>query len=147
MSIDVRRLRCENYLRHRSAWAATQCCRLHKQRWMRPNSQDIPPAQSAPRFQAVGPRKRARRRTRLFPRRPGFFTRSCQRWLVETRGWVLHDILGRMAQFKESMKKHPPVPLGASDPYAPPKYGKATKGASGAGCPRSNTALSPSLLA
>jgi len=41
---------------------------------------------------------------------------ACQRWLVETRGWVLHDILGRMAQFKESMKKDPPVPLGASDP-------------------------------
>jgi arylsulfatase A-like enzyme len=35
-------------------------------------------------------------------------------------GWVLHGIFQALAPFNESLKKYPAIPMGASDPYAPP---------------------------
>ena len=37
-----------------------------------------------------------------------------------TRGWVLHAMFAQLTKFQESLKKYPPIPMGASDPYAPP---------------------------
>ena len=36
-----------------------------------------------------------------------------------TRGWVLHAMFAQLAKFQESLKKYPPIPMGASDPYRP----------------------------
>jgi arylsulfatase len=39
---------------------------------------------------------------------------------VVTHGWILHAMLAQLATFQESLKKSPPIPPGASDPYTPP---------------------------
>ena len=39
---------------------------------------------------------------------------------IETRAWVLHAIFAELAKFQASMKLDPAVPMGSSDPYAPP---------------------------
>lgn len=38
-----------------------------------------------------------------------------------THGWVLHGIFARLDPFLASLKRFPPVPMGASDPYTPPR--------------------------
>ena len=38
---------------------------------------------------------------------------------IETRGWVLHTMFAELAKFQATLKKEPPVPIGASDPYTP----------------------------
>ncbi|MGH8863301.1 MAG: arylsulfatase [Burkholderiales bacterium] len=38
-----------------------------------------------------------------------------------TRGWVLHAMFGELARFQATLKQDPPVPMGSSDPYTPPK--------------------------
>ena len=38
-----------------------------------------------------------------------------------TRGWVLHAMFAQMSKFQATLKSDPPVPMGASDPYGPPK--------------------------
>ena len=40
---------------------------------------------------------------------------------VVTHGWILHATFGQLAIFQESLKKYPPVPMGAADPYTPPR--------------------------
>jgi arylsulfatase len=39
---------------------------------------------------------------------------------VVTHGWILHAMLAHLTKFQESLKKYPPVPMGASDPFTPP---------------------------
>ena len=39
---------------------------------------------------------------------------------VVTHGWIAHAMFGELARFQASLKKYPPVPLGASDSYQPP---------------------------
>jgi arylsulfatase len=39
---------------------------------------------------------------------------------VVTHGWILHAMFGQLAKFQESLKKYPPIPMGAGDPYTPP---------------------------
>ena len=39
---------------------------------------------------------------------------------IEKQGWVMHAMFARLGQFQATMKKDPPVPMGASDPYLPP---------------------------
>ncbi len=40
---------------------------------------------------------------------------------IETRGWIAHAMFAEMAKFQATLKKDPPVPMGTSDPYLPPK--------------------------
>ena len=37
-----------------------------------------------------------------------------------TRGWVVHAMFQQLAKFQETLKTHPPVPMGTNDPYQPP---------------------------
>jgi arylsulfatase len=37
-----------------------------------------------------------------------------------THGWIAHAMFGQFAIFQESLKKYPPIPPGAPDPYTPP---------------------------
>jgi hypothetical protein len=39
---------------------------------------------------------------------------------IVTHAWVLHAMFGQLAKFQASLKKYPPIPPGAADPYAPP---------------------------
>jgi arylsulfatase len=39
---------------------------------------------------------------------------------VVTHGWIAHAMFGEQAKFQERLKKYPPIPPGASDPYTPP---------------------------
>ncbi|MGH7198846.1 MAG: arylsulfatase [Candidatus Omnitrophota bacterium] len=43
---------------------------------------------------------------------------------IETRGWVLHAMFAQLAKFQATLKEDPPVPMGTSDPYRPPKEQK-----------------------
>ncbi|WP_431266856.1 alkyl sulfatase dimerization domain-containing protein [Dankookia sp. P2] len=36
-----------------------------------------------------------------------------------THGWVVHGIFAALAPFQESLKRHPPIPMGTGDPYTP----------------------------
>ncbi|MGH6643921.1 MAG: sulfatase-like hydrolase/transferase, partial [Bradyrhizobium sp.] len=36
-----------------------------------------------------------------------------------THGWVAHAMFGELARFQASLKKYPPVAMGAADPYTP----------------------------
>lgn len=38
---------------------------------------------------------------------------------IETRGWVMHAMFKQLATVQDSLKKFPPVPMGATDPYKP----------------------------
>lgn len=38
-----------------------------------------------------------------------------------THGWVLHAMFAKLTPFMEGLKTYPPIPMGAPDPYAPPK--------------------------
>lgn len=39
---------------------------------------------------------------------------------IVTHGWILHAMFAQLTKFQESLKKYPPIPPGASDPYTPP---------------------------
>ena len=38
---------------------------------------------------------------------------------IVTHGWIAHAMFGELAKFQQSLKKYPPIPPGASDPYKP----------------------------
>jgi arylsulfatase A-like enzyme len=40
-----------------------------------------------------------------------------------SHGWVVHDIFAALGPFQESLKEHPPIPMGAAEPYTPPRNG------------------------
>ncbi|WP_202396976.1 arylsulfatase [Teichococcus coralli] len=40
-----------------------------------------------------------------------------------THGWVVHGIFAALTPFQQSLKEHPPIPMGAADPYRPGKSG------------------------
>ena len=40
---------------------------------------------------------------------------------IETKGWVAHALFAQLAKFQATFATDPPVPMGASDPYQPPK--------------------------
>jgi arylsulfatase len=39
---------------------------------------------------------------------------------IVTHAWIAHAMFGELTKFQESLKKYPPIPMGASDPYTPP---------------------------
>ena len=39
---------------------------------------------------------------------------------IVTHGWIAHAMFANLATFEESLKKYPPIPPGAGDPYTPP---------------------------
>jgi arylsulfatase len=41
--------------------------------------------------------------------------------LYQGHDWVLVPAMKIVTEFKESMKKYPPIELGTPDPYSPPK--------------------------
>ena len=45
---------------------------------------------------------------------------------LEKSGWILHNMFAELAKFQATLKKDPPVPMGAADPYVPPTAGAAS---------------------
>ena len=43
---------------------------------------------------------------------------------VITDSWILGPILRMVAEFEESVKKYPLIPMGTPDPYRPPGRGR-----------------------
>ena len=53
----------------------------------------------------------------------GISEQSCYRWrrVLFPHTWVPKAALPQLEEHVASLKKHPPIPAGAPDPYEPPK--------------------------
>lgn len=44
--------------------------------------------------------------------------------IMMTENWVRNPMMDMLHEFRQSLKKHPPIPPGAPDPYEPAKKQK-----------------------